>query len=302
MPDNDKNINLNFWLLAPEKESPDAVEYTKQREEIKNVFNSPPASFQPLELFDSTVNVYEKIEQRGLYFLGTLIRNQIYDVPPKYDEQKLELSRLPVEVGQGLGYQTSFLFDPRYQIVMIESTNNCVGISTFCALLKKNFNLSVDPRLVIDPAKMSAFNKMGVITKFKVKIASLQHGDLLRTHKRSAVGQIIHSADDTNTDTLEYTLSVGKRKSALNRERIRGLVRVFSKYDEEEIKTLIVTGKETDESDSNTIDFIQQKLRERITVDRPRINTTFNVDLHYTKLIEAYDRHPDLSVYKVKNS
>ena len=302
----DKKIALNFFQLNPETENPDTDEHKEQLKSIGDIFTQLPTSFQSIHLSESRVSIYGNIEKNGSYYLGTLIRNQISSIPPSFDEAASKLTKLPLGDEQGLAYPTSFLYDPNVRIVMIESVRNGVSIGTFCSFLNKNFHNGdkVHPSLVINPAKISEFNNMTMITKFQVKIARIQSGTIFNSKKNTSIGQIIHSSDNTNTDTLDYALSVRKKSSSLNPSKIRNLVNSFLKYDDsKEVRKLIITGKEDEDSTSDTINFIDQKLEDFITVKKERLIESFDINDHYTKLLEVYSNHKSsLSVYKVKSN
>jgi len=297
-----KRIPLNFFQLVPLEEENEKEAGKAQLNAIKTVLATLPATFLPINLSESRVYLYGSIIQRnGLYF-GTLLRNQVANIPPSYDETDAKLEPLPFSNTQGLAYQTSFLFDPTYRILMLESVKNGVGISTVCDFINLNYpNVSIQPALVIDPQKLQDFFNMTTISRFSVKIAKLESGSIFSNKTNTSLGQIIKSADKTNTDTIEYALTA-HRKNSLNKGRISGLVRSLLRYnDTEEVQKLLVVGKEDDEGRRESIDLIDQKLRDSIEVERVRLISTFPVDEHYLKMEQTYATHkPHLSIYKTK--
>jgi hypothetical protein len=142
---------------------------------------------------------------------------------------------------------------------------------------------------------------MGSYNKFQVKMARLENGAIFNSKNR-AIGQIIHAADNTNTDTLEFSLTVKKKYDTLSLSKIRNFVNTFLKFkDSEEVTVLKVSGRSDEDAGSETIDFIQQRLKDNFTVEKVRLNSSFSVKEHYDKMIVAYNKHRGgLKIYKLK--
>lgn len=298
----DKRISLRFFQLVPTVEETEKDARIKQLNAISTLFNAVPGTLRPASFSESRVYLYGNVVRRNGVVLGTFLRNQVSNIPPSYDETEALLQSLPFTDNQGLAYQTSFLYDPDNRILMLEVNKNGVGISTFCGYINQNFpTISIQPALVIDPQKLQDFYNMTTISKLSVKIAKLENGSIFNNRGKSSLGQIIRSADNTNTDTLEYALSARGGKS-LNRGKISGLIRSLMRYDDDrEVQKLLVVGKEDDEAPREAIDLIDQKLQDSITVQRVRLISNFPVEEHYTKLEKVYAAHrPSLKIYKIK--
>lgn len=298
-----KKINLNFFQLTPETVDVDNAK--DQIKAIKDVFNTPPEEFTPLMRGENKINLYSTptFHATEKVYLGTFISNQISEIPPSFDESTNKLEPLPLTENQGLGYPTSFLYDPELRIVMIESVKNGVNINTFCNFLHVNYDIAtLQPAFVINPTELQKFYDMQFYKRFKVKIARIQNGNLLRSRKRTIM-QITNSADDTNTDYLEYGLSVRFKNETLSLAKIRNFVAEFLRYKEtEEVVSLSVSGREDDDAGLENIDFIQEKLRDFIQVGTTRLISDFAINERYHMLVDAYKRHRrNLQVYKLKH-
>jgi hypothetical protein len=294
-----KKITIHFFQLCPEVETEDEIILGNQ--ELTKLFENIPTKFQSISFEDSKVNLFDNLKKRTGLVLGTLIRNQINDIPPKYNDVSRMIEPLDLTKDQGLGYATCFLYDPSLRIIIIESIKNGVGISTLCKFLEKNFNLTnkIEPNFVINPSDLARFLEMGSIKKFEVKIARIEGGSIFNQNKKS-INQITSAADHTNTDVLEYTLSVNRGNDTLSLSKIRGFVSSLLKFKgSEEVKTMKVTGKSMDSDINDTIDFIQEKMVDSIIVERVRVVESFKTEEHYGKLIEVYNKHKkSLQVYK----
>jgi hypothetical protein len=297
----EKKISLNFFQLNPTIENADPAIRATELAQIANVFQNMPESFQPIELLESTINLYGSVENRNSFHLGTFVRAQTVNIPPDINLQNAELTPLPLNEGHGLGFPTCFLYEPATRIVMIESTKNAIGMGVFSAFLERNFVVpSLDAAFVINPRKLAEYGRMNVFTKLLVKVARIEHGTIFNTPKRAAIGQIIHAADNTNADILEYKIEKRGKGETLARSVVRQIVRSFTRYrDTDELKKLIVSGKEDDDSPVNTVDFIIQKLKDSITVRQRRLVESFEINEHYSKLIDVYKTHQAaLAIYR----
>jgi len=300
---NDKTIALNFFQLAPLNENSDPTTRTEQLKQIADVFTQKVTSYLPIELSESRINLYGSIEKRGDYYLGTLVKNQISSIPPSYDDSSLKIAKLPLTDSQGLAYQTSFLYYPPARIVMIEHVKNGVSVKTLCDFIEKNFTVdSIEPLIVINPSKLQEFYNMSYIAKFQMKVSRLENGSIFGANKKTALGKIIDTADETNTNTFEYTLTARRKTGSLKRGKISSLLRSLLKYDEKEVNKLQVVGRQEDEGPNELIDFIEHKLKDRISVQKTRLIESFEVNDHYDKLIAVFNIHrPALTNYKVRN-
>lgn len=298
---NNKKINLNFFQLIPQTPKQEEEEKKEQIIAIHEMFDDAPDSFRSVRRGDWTVSLYGKLHKKEGVFLGTLIHTQLNDIPPSYDRNVDKIARLPLEEGTGLGYQTSFVYDPETRIIMIESARNGVTINGFCAWVNTNFEIPLlDAALVIDPSQIEKVFSWNTIKKFSVKIAKLESGTIFKGKKKS-LGQIINSADDTNTGVLEYTIRADRGKGqSLALSKIRNWVRDFLTYKEtDEVEQLIVVGQETEDSPREQIDLIKERLRDFISVRTERLNGSFQIDERQTLLTEKYKEHRKLlKVYK----
>ena len=300
---NDRIINLNFFQLSPYRPKSEE-DYKNKYKAIQEGFSNLPDRFKSLRRVEDIVNLYGNIQvERAGYLLGTLVKTQMNNIPPRFDNDTQLLSPLELEDNQGLGYPTSFLYDPQTNIVMLESVRGAVGASAFCSFFHNNIKLpKLEPSLVINPVNIQDFYKMKTITKFEVRIARLENGSIFRENKKKSFGQIIDSADETNTNVLEYKLSAS-RNGSLTVDKIKDFVSDFLKVnDTEEVKTLKVTGKELDEDRLHPIDFIKQRLRESIVMEQQRLIGNFYIQDKYQKMEDAFNRHRQalINAYSLK--
>lgn len=291
----EKKIGLAFWQLTPTATESEQEEIEKSKA-ISIGFSQAHKknNFSPLDRDDGTVNLHGKLKASSAgYILGTIVNNQMTDIPPSYDNETHALSQLRLSETQGLGHPTSFLFDYQINVLMIEVVRNGVGVGAFCKYFRQNLGLPLfDASVVINPADYEKFNNMTHIRTFEVKIARVENGSIFSTTGKSrAVGQIIDSADNTNTKALVYRLTA-PRKESLKLNQIKNFVNGFLKFkDTEEVTALKVTGKEVDDDNAFPIDFIQQRLKDSMTVERERLIGNFDIQGKFGLMEQVYAKH-----------
>lgn len=292
-----KTINFDVFKLTATNDQQDIVPFEK-------ILLKKLSNYQTLGKSTGPILLIGDITKNGKFLFGTLAHNQMNDLPPALDSATGETSELPIKDTQGLAYYTSFLFDPELQMIAYESKQNGVSLKSYLEFFEMNYSLPpIESEIVIDPIEIQRLNKMGVIKKFYVKIAKVENGAIFNTNK-SSFKQIIDSADGTNTNLLEYTITSGRsRDGSLSLNKIKQMAKDLLKYkDTEEVEKMIITGKETEEDTANAIDFIANKVRISIKVERKRFSTTFALKEKYDLLTEEYKKvHPHLlKAYKLK--
>ncbi len=69
----------------------------------------------------------------------------------------------------------------------------------------------------------------------------------------------------------------------------------------DELKTLKISGRDTEDGRSDTIDFIKQRLKDSFSVPTERLISSFDIPFHFSNMVEVYNKHKgNLKVYKVK--
>jgi hypothetical protein len=246
------------------------------------------------------------IEKRNHFIFGTLAHNQMNDLPQSWDHETGEAGDLALTPSQGLAHYTSFLFDPALEMIAYESKVNGVHIKHFISFFEMNYNLSrIESDIVIDPIEVERLNRMTVIKKFHVQIARVENGTIFKNPK-SSFHQIIQSADGTNTNVLEFTLKASRLEGgSLTPPRIKQMVRDLLRFKAtEEVNKLALTGKESDKSPSKIINFIANRVRLTIKVERKRFTSHFALQERYQKVEKEYTsiRPHLLKAYKGKDS
>lgn len=297
-----KTIKLDFFQLSPTaKRKEDQID---QANAIKTILATLPDidNLKPLIRTESQVCLYGKLQRRAAFIFGTLVKNQMSEIPPRFNTKTGVINELDLTEWEGLAYATCFLFDPSMNMLMIESIPNGVTAHAFCGFLSKNLDMpGIEPLVVINPVDMQKFMNMTVITDFQVKVAKIENGSVF-TNPNNGVAKIMDSADDTDALVLDFKLHAKKNRHTLALHAIKQYVQGFISYkDTEEVQVLKVTGSETDEDPSTMIDFIKQRMHDKIEVERQRLIGTFSISERFDLMDEVFARHRQglLTSYKI---
>lgn len=292
-----KKINFDLFQIFAANEAEEDIGFEDILLDVLDNYVSVLHNGNPVIVIDTNKEV-------GKFIFGTMANNQMNDLPSAYDNKTKKVAELPIVPTAGLAHYTSFLFDKELQIMLYEVKQIGVSFGLFCEFYEKNYNLpTISANLVIDPIDYKRLNKFNIIKKFSVKIARLQHGNLF-SNKKPELQKLINIADSTNSGTIEYILTAKNPKDeSLTLSFIKNAVRELLKYKKtEEVQVMEVTGKETEEEAADKINFITNRYRLTIEVERKRYNASFALKEKYEAMKNEYMKvRPELlKAYKPK--
>lgn len=298
-----QKINYNFFQIIPRKTSNiTAQEISDYLRTLKNM-----SEFKTQELSGSFLFIYE-ISVKEDIIIGTIILGRTSNLAGNVDRETKKVIRLGLEETQGLEKHSTFIIDIKANILVLESN----GVSTRLLLnyLTEVTSLpKTEVSVLINPSEIQKFFNMHTITKFTVKVAKVENGNIFKDAQNSSIGQVIKSADETNSDELTYSIKVDRKNNhqkSLFKEKIVNFVKDFLTFKEtEEVKELKITGEYNDDFGSTKftpIDLIHERLNDFIEIEKdPRDSTVFKIDEKYKKLEKLYSkhRHDVTSTYKI---
>jgi hypothetical protein len=290
-----KSINCNVFQLTTVNKEGEAFDFAEVLLDKLENYNDVLQSGSPISIIE--------IKQEKKYIFGTLTHTQMNDLSPIVDSlTKSVVGEIEMSATQGLGHFTSFLFDKELQMLVFESKQHGVSLGSFCHFFERNYSMPpIETNFVLNPAELIKLNKMVIIKSFSVKIAKVVNGAIFNNEKAS-YGQIIKSADDTNTDTLEYTIKAGN-SDTLSLTKIKQMARDLFKFREsDEVEKLVISGKESDEKAQETINFVTNRVKITIKVERKRFSSSFALKEKYYLMEEEFNKvRPSLlKAYKLK--
>lgn len=295
-----KKTKVYFYQIIP------LVEKTNQKEAEKlfsEVFKFKKNTFKKIPFSDGDVSI-SKIERKHLerYCLGTFIYNQKNNVPPKFDGENT--APLDLEINQGLGYDCSFIFDSKTNILALESKKPGVGLTAIIDFIHENFDVpNFDFAMVIIPSEYQSFLNSPNYYRIEYDIAKPTNSTGIRGNANSSLGSTIDAMDDINALKGSIVYSVGyNKKRSLDLKQIRLFVQSLLKLNSKEdfVTTLKVTGSDIDSDRSRTFDLVSNRLIEEIEVEKRRILGKFFTKEKYRQIEALYLKHQPLLIKQYK--
>jgi hypothetical protein len=295
-----KKTKVYFYQIVP------LVEKKQYKNTIKlfsEVFKFKNAPFKYISFSDGEIsisNIQRKHSDR--YCLGTFIYNQKNNVPPKFDGINTE--PLDLNEKQGLGYDCSFIFDSKTNIIAIESKKPGVSLSAIIEFMHENNDIpSFDFAMVIIPSEYQKFLNSPNYYRIEYDIAKPTNSTGLKGTKNSSLGKTIDAMEDINAVKGSIVYSVGmNKKMSLNIKEIRLFVQSLLKLNNHEdfVKTLKITGSDIDTDKSKIFDLVSNRLVEDIEVEKRRIIGKFFTKEKYRQIEALYLKHQPLLIKQYK--
>lgn len=297
---NIKKTKVYFYQITPNVEQKQKATAIKL---ISKIFKFKKDSFDNIDFSDGEISISNiKSIHSDRYCLGTLIYNQKSNVPPKFDGVKTEA--LDLNVDQGLGYDCSFIFDSKTNIIALESKRPGVNLNALTEFIHNNYDVpSFDFSMVIIPSEYQKFLDSPDYYKIEYDIAKPTNSTGLKGSSSSSLDSTVNTMDDINALKGSIIYSVGNYKTkSLNISQIRLFVKGLLKLNKKEdfVTTLKITGKDIDTDKTRVFDLISNRLVESIEIEKQRINNKFFVKEKYRQIESLYLKHQPLLIKQYK--
>ncbi|MBN8641254.1 MAG: hypothetical protein J0L86_05510 [Flavobacteriales bacterium] len=289
-----KKTNVYFYQIV-------ALVEQKQKEKtnklFSEVFKFKKKSFDKIDFSDGEILISNiKSIHSDRYCLGTFIYNQKSNVPPKFDGINTE--PLDLNANQGLGYDCSFIFDSKTNIIAIESKRPGVNLNALTEFIHNNYDVpQFDFSMVIIPSEYQKFLDSPSYYRIEYDIARPTNSTGLKGNSSSSLDSTVDAMDDINALKGSIVYSVGNYKTrSLNLREIRLFVQGLLKLNKKEdfVTTLKITGTDIDSDKSKVFDLVANRLIENIEIEKQRINSKFFIKEKYRQLEAIYLRHQPL--------
>lgn len=288
-----QKINYNFFQITPRKNSNlTGLEITEYLTKIKSL-----EEFRTQDFIGGFLFIVDPIIKEDL-IIGTVVLGRTSNLSGNVDKETRKIIRLGLGETEGLEKHSTFIIDLKANILALESN----GVSTRQVLNYLTDLIAipkVEVAILINPSEIQKFYNMHTITKFTVKVAKVENGQMFNSNQSNSIGQVINSADETNMDELTYSIKVDRKNNhqkSLFKDKIVNFVKEFSIFKEsDEVKELKVTGEYNDDfgnTKSTLIDLIHERLHDFIEIEKdPRDSTIFKLAEKCEKLEMLYKRH-----------
>lgn len=299
---NIKKTKVYFYQIIPNVEQKQRANTNKL---FSEVFKFKKKSFDKIDFSDGEILISNiKSIHLDRYCLGTFIYNQKNNVPPKYDGVTTE----PLELNdkQGLGYDCSFIFDSKTNIIALESKRPGVNLSAITEFIHNNYDVpSFDFAMVIIPSEYQKFLDSPSYYRIEYDIAKPTNSTGLKGNSSSSLDSTVDAMEDINALKGSFIYSVGNNKSkSLNISQIRQFVQGLLKLNKKEdfVSTLKITGFDIESEKSRVFDLVSNRLVENIEIEKRRINGKFFIKEKYTQIEAFYLKHQPLlfKQYKIE--
>lgn len=234
----------------------------------------------------------QTLEQAGDLLFGLNIRVRMDRLP-----QRARLDRtvreLDLAEDEGLGEETSFAYSPRHGVLMLQRNGSGTRASTLLWYLEQTTGIApIELRPVIGEEAMRKLQRMGIVRRFEVALASGQNPGNLRGQGHS-VDRMIELLDAHAAATISVTMGMGKgpRKRSMNIQSVVELVRSLFRIrsgDESSVQRLVVTGRVDEEEPQEPLDLLTNRVQERIGVEH--VGRRLPASACRNALLEAFRR------------
>jgi hypothetical protein len=278
-----RELSINYYKIIPLVPEEQLFE---SQEELKSAFHFPnDREYNSVYQTNGTVDLYGDRVVRNNYILGTFTFIQLENIPPKQNTITKNIEDLQLEETDGLGHQTSFLFDTLTNIIVVVSRRPGVNTSSIYRFVKENFDVCrFSLEFIQRPSSLENFLRTSSYKKLKVKLAH-----------PTAIGHLI-GEDSSVNDTLDLMNKFASNKisfevESMTRESldigtVRNFVNLVRSNFSENIEILRITGND-ENVEEKTFDFISNRIKQKIQVEVTRFGN-FRTREVYDQLVLKY--------------
>jgi hypothetical protein len=290
-----KKTNVYYHQLLPiDDQLDDDVKRKIFKDCDREIFTERDKYFK-IDHSDGNINLYDLRERHNRYVFGTFVYNQTINIPPVYNESDNKPSQLKIGVFDGLGFDSSFIYDRKTRILGLESKKPGTSLKSVQDFLKKNFNiLDLEFKTVVLPDEYKKFLNSTDYKRIELDLA-IPNNDMgiLKPSEKNA-SNLLDLMQELKGASAKIIISNGRfRKKSLSEQAVRQLAQWFKKdYKGEEIaKSFRVTGADADSENNHVFDLISNRLITELTVNKTRTIGNFQIKSKYDQLEGDFLRH-----------
>jgi hypothetical protein len=220
------------------------------------------------------------------YLVGILETSRNNNLPPKKSRKAKTLSKLGLNIDEGLAYGNVFLYDKKRNILMYEVNKFGCYLDHFISFiylalkeskLFKKFKIKLEVVLATD--EYNRIVNMNFHKSVEVQIANPDKMMDEFKHKNGALFNVCDSGKQMNSSRVfaKFEVEAKKNKQGLTtktvREVINDVTSILQRKSGENIQKVIVTGYENDIEKLQKIDLIADRYIKEISLDEPRENS-----------------------------
>lgn len=290
-----KTTNVYYYQLLPEDENANQSEKDLFYSTIDPSIFVPKDSYFKIEHSDGFVNLYSLEERHNRYVLGTFVYIQTDNIPPSYNEDSKQPSELNIGEFDGLGYDSSFIYDRVTRIIGLESKKPGTSLKSVQEFIIKNFGLrGGNFKVVVMPDEYEKFIESREFSRLEIDLA-IPNNDvgLLKPGEQNAdkLLEIMSSLKATKTKIIMSNGHSRKRKLSLSdvKEFVNSLMNSNNINEHSpNIKAIKITGIDAETDHNHVFDLITNRLITQIEIDKKKKIGDFDIILKYNTLEGDY--------------
>lgn len=288
-----KTTNVYYYQLSSKDQSLDPEKKDLLLKKADETIFSKKEKYFSVPHSHGHANLHHITERNNRYVLGTFVYNQKLDIPPAYDEAEQTASELNIGDFQGLGYDSSFIYDTVTRIIALESKSPGVTMSTVEKFIKSNYGIEdCNFKFVLLPNEFERFLKSSEATKVELDISIPNNLKGVLNSNNGYADDFIRMFDDLNSVSGKFTISVGRsRKQKLNFKSLKNFVISFmdiNKSGHDIVRDLKVTAQDIDREGSHVFDLISNRLKTKISMEIKQRISKFEIKEKYDQLEGSY--------------
>lgn len=294
-----KNLSVNYYKVQP---IVNEEEYINAQNKVTEVFMfSEEKEYENVYQTYGEVGLFGNRKYKKDYIFGTFAFTQTENIPPKQNKNSKETELLKLEEEDGLGYQTSFIFDKQTNIIAIVSRRPGVNVTSIENFLRLNFDLPVFRfDRITYKSSLDNFLRTNSYRKLKIKIANPTEITPLLDNKGFAVTELSKLIKEFGADKISFEVSASTKES-LPINPVRNVINNLIRIKTGNIQTMEVIGNDED-IEEKVFNFISNRISDSITVEITR-HGEFRTKEVYQQLELKYQTHLEYfrSIYKNRN-
>ena len=224
-----KTTNVYYYQLFPADENlnPEENEQVLKLAD-KAIFNRFE-NFKAVGHSDGHINIHDIKPNPDRYVFGTFVYNQTLNIPPSYDPTTNKPSMLKIGDFEGLGYDSSFIYDRKTRILGLESKKPGASPKAVLDFLHRNFEIpDVTLKDIVLPDEFTKFLNSTDYTRLEMDLA-IPNNDMgtLKPHQKNP-NRILQLMQDLKGMNAKIVISNGRsRKHKLSLKQVRQMVQWF---------------------------------------------------------------------------
>ncbi len=228
----------------------------------------------------------ERLTVDASFIDGEVVRRQDTALPPEATDSGM--SPLPLSDGAGLGHPIAFRYSTTLGVLAIQFDNRAVSPGRFLAYLRE-----VDPAANyshLPLVRKDAWDRYGrgMPRKVSLKIANPNlHAVEGPVDSLKAASETL--AEQFNAPMITIEISMGRKRGGLVKSLVDSTLRYWTEGAgrEEDVRALKVDV----DSESEALDFIEEKLVDRDRLDLPENNPAKHYARRQAAVKQAFNRH-----------